>query len=76
MILPGTGGYANGSDDWRLFTAQNPVSGKPLLLKLNKGANVIRLMNSNNAAMNVNYLSITSPDVQPTREMLAEKLQK
>ena len=76
MILPGTGGYANGSDDWRLFSAQNPVSGKPLLLKLKKGANVIRLTNSNNTAMNVNYLAITSPDVKPTRAMIAEKLQK
>ena len=76
MIFPATGGYANGSDDWRLFTAQNPVSGKPLLLKLKKGANVIRLTNSNDKSMNVNYLAVTSPDVQPTREMLAEKLKK
>ncbi len=27
MILPATGGYSNSSDDWRLGTAMNPVSG-------------------------------------------------
>ncbi len=32
-VLATTGGRANGSDDWVLHTAGNPVSGKPLLLK-------------------------------------------
>ncbi|MCY3021601.1 MAG: hypothetical protein NTW87_21515, partial [Planctomycetota bacterium] len=74
MILPATGGYANGSDDWRLGTAMNPVSGKPLLLKLKQGENTIRLTNSNGRAANLNYLAISSPDVVVTRELLASKV--
>ena len=76
MILPATGGYANGSDDWRLGKAINPVSGKPLLLKLKLGENTIRLTNANGRAANLNYLAVTSPDVTPTRKMLAAKLAK
>ena len=74
MSLPSTGGYANGSDDWRLGTAMNPVSGKPLLLKLKAGANIVRLTNSNGIADNLNYVAITSPDVKVTRELLAGKM--
>ena len=74
LVLSATGGYANTSDDWRLGTALNPVSGKPLLLKLKQGANTIRLTNSNGRAANLNYLAITSPDVAVTRELLAAKV--
>lgn len=74
LILPATGGYSNASDDWRLGTAMNPVSGNPLLVKLKAGENVLRLTNANGRAANFNYLAVTSPDVTPTREMLAAKL--
>jgi hypothetical protein len=74
LILPATGGYANGSDDWRLGTAMNPASGKPLLLKLTAGENTIRLLNANGRSANLNYVAITSPDVTPTRALLAAKL--
>lgn len=74
MILPGTGGWANGSDDWRLFTAVNPDSEVPLLIKLKAGKNTIRLTNLNGRGINVNYVAVTSPDVKPTREALAAKL--
>ena len=74
LILPSTGGYANGSDDWRLGTAVNPVSGNPLLLKLKAGANTIRLTNGNGISDNLNYVAITSPDVKVTRELLAAKI--
>jgi hypothetical protein len=76
MILPATGGFANGSDDWRLGTAMNPVNGKPLLLRLKPGENTIRLTNANGRAANLNYVAITSPDVTPMREILAAKLPK
>jgi len=75
MIFPSTGGWANGSDDWRLMTAVNPGSDQALLIKLKKGRNVIRLTNMNSRGINVNYLALTSPDVKITREMLAAKLQ-
>jgi hypothetical protein len=74
LILPGTGGWANGSDDWRLGTLTNPVTDKPLLLKLKQGANVIRLTNVNGRGANVNYIAITSPDVAVTRELLAGRM--
>ncbi len=74
MIFDGTGGWANGSDDWRLATAGNPVADHPLLIQLRKGKNIIRMTNSNDRGLNVNYIAITSPDVIPTRELLTNKL--
>jgi hypothetical protein len=76
MIFPSTGGWANGSDDWRLLTATNPTNDKPLLLKFRQGKNVLRLTNLNGRGVNVDYLAVTSPDVKITRELLAGKLQK
>ena len=76
MIFPSTGGWANGSDDWRLFTAVNPTNDKPLLLKLKQGKNVVRLTNLNGRGINVDYVALTSPDVKVTRELLAGKLKK
>lgn len=76
MVFPSTGGWANGSDDWRLYTATNPVNDKPLLVEFKQGKNVVRLTNMNGRGINVDYLAVTSPDVQPTREMLAGKLKK
>ena len=57
MVFPSTGGFANGSDDWRLFTAQNPTTAQPLLLKFKQGKNVVRLTNSNGRGINVHYLA-------------------
>jgi hypothetical protein len=74
MVFPSTHGWANDSDDWTLYTAQNPVNKQPLLLKLKPGKNVIRLTNTNGRGINVNYLAVTSPDVKVTREMLARVL--
>jgi hypothetical protein len=74
LNLPATGGFSNGSDDWRLATALNPVSNKPLLLKLKAGENTIRLTNANGRSANLNYVAITSPDVKVTRELLAGKI--
>ena len=74
MLFKGTGGWARSSDDWRLHTALNPVSGAPLLLKFKAGANTIRINNESGQGANLDYLSIFSPDVTPTRELLAEKL--
>ena len=76
MIFPSTGGWANGSDDWRLCTATNPTNDKPLLLKFKQGKNVVRLTNLNGRGVNVDYVAVTSPDVKATRELLAGKLKK
>jgi hypothetical protein len=66
----------NGSDDWRLSTAANPTNDKPLLLKFKQGKNVVRLTNLNGRGINLDYLALTSPDVQVTRELLAGKVMK
>jgi DNA polymerase III delta prime subunit len=69
LLLPGSGGWSN----WRLGTAVNPTTDKPLLLKLKQGTNVIRLNNSNGIGVNLNYVAVTSPDVAITRELLASQ---
>lgn len=74
VIFPSTGGWSNIADDWRLLTVRNPDSDHALLLKFKKGLNVIRLTNTNDRAINVNYLAVTSPDVKVTRDLLAAKL--
>jgi hypothetical protein len=74
MVLPSTGGWANGSDDWRLYTATNPVTEQPLLIKLKAGKNVLHLTNTNGRGANVDWLAMTSPDVKIERQALAAKL--
>ncbi len=76
LVFASTGGWANQSDDWRLFTAPNPHADHPLLIPLKKGRNVIRLTNTNGRGVNLDYLAVTSPDVKITRELLAERLRK
>ena len=73
LLLTVTGGWSNGGDNWRLGTAVNPTTDKPLLLKLKQGTNVIRLNNSNGNGANLNYVAVTSPDVAITRELLVSK---
>lgn len=73
MVFPSTGGWSGGSDDWRIFTAENPVAKHPLLIKLKKGPNAVRLTNMNGRGINVNYVAVTSPDVKITRDLLAAK---
>ncbi|HSI87222.1 MAG TPA: alginate lyase family protein [Candidatus Methylacidiphilales bacterium] len=72
FVLPATGGYSNGNDDWRLFTALDPVTQKALLIKLKEGKNTLRLTNANGLASNIDYLVISSPDIEPTRDKAAE----
>jgi hypothetical protein len=74
MVLPTTGGWANGSDDWRLFAATDPISGQPLLIQFQRGKNTIRLTNSNGRGVNLDYLVVSGPDVKVDRQMAAAKL--
>jgi hypothetical protein len=74
--LPATGGFSNGSDDWKLFTAQDPVNSKPLLVKFKQGKNVLRLTNLNGAAANIDYVVVSSPDVKVTRDQAAQQSTK
>ncbi|PTX99634.1 hypothetical protein DB346_17540 [Verrucomicrobia bacterium LW23] len=72
FLLPATGGYSNGNDDWKLFTALDPITKKPLLVKLKEGKNTLRLTNGNGLSANLDYIVITSPDKTPTREEAAK----
>jgi hypothetical protein len=76
LVFPATGGWSNGSDDWRLHTAINPANDQPLLVRFKQGKNVLRLTNSNGRGINVDYLAVTSPDVEVDRERIAAKLKK
>jgi hypothetical protein len=76
LVFPSTGGWSNGSDDWRLLTAGNPADDRPLLVKFKQGKNVVRLTNVNGRGINVDYLAVTSPDVKVDRAALAAKLTK
>jgi hypothetical protein len=73
LALPSTGGWSNGTDDWSIASANNPITEKPLLILLKKGKNTIRLTNTGEGGSNLDYLLITSPDVTPTRAMGAAK---
>jgi len=73
LVFPCTGGWSNGSDDWRLLTAVNGLDDRPLLIKLQRGRNVLRLTNTNGRGINIDYLAVTSPDVRVAREMLAAR---
>lgn len=73
LTLGATGGFSNGTDDWKLATAMDPVTEKPLLVKFKQGKNLLRLTNANGESANIDYLFLTSPDVKPTREMAASK---
>ena len=72
LVFPSTGGWANSSDDWRLLVARVPELGRPLLIKLREGENVIRLTNTSGGGVNLDYLAVCSPDVEATRQMLVE----
>ena len=74
MVFPTTGGWANGSDDWRLFAAIDPITEAPLLIHLRQGKNTLRLTNTNGRGVNLDYLVISSPDVKVDRQMAAAKL--
>lgn len=44
VLLPGTGGYSQGSDDWKFWKLLNSER-KPLQIDLTKGAHTLRIMN-------------------------------
>ncbi len=67
IVLKSTGGWANSSDDWFLYTIQNPISEKPLLVYFKQGENIIKMENTSGGGANMDYLLITSPDVKPER---------
>ncbi len=73
MEVAGTGGWSNGADNWRLFTIEWPLVNKPFLVKLNAGKNTIRLNNVGGGGVNLDYIAITAPFAEPTKDNLEKK---
>jgi hypothetical protein len=73
LSLSATGGWANSSDDWQVYTLPDPVTGKPLLIQLKQGGNAVRLTNTSGRGANVDLLAITSPDVAVDRAALVDR---
>lgn len=62
LVMPITGGWARTNDDWKIVYLTDTVDEKPLPLKLNKGKNLIKLVNSNGEGVNFDYLVVESMD--------------
>jgi len=67
VSIPGTGGFSNSSDDWRLFTFPMPDARGALPVFFKAGENTLRLYNVGGGGVNMDYLLVTSPDVTPVR---------
>ena len=66
-VIPASGGFSNGADNWRVFTYPE-VDGKGALpVKFKAGENTLTLTNLGGGGVNMDYLIITSPDVKPER---------
>lgn len=66
-VIPATGGFSNGSDDWRMFTFPEPEGGKLLPVRFKAGENVIRMVNVGGGGINMDYILVTSPDTKIER---------
>jgi len=64
FVFPTTGGFARTTDDWKTAFAKDSIDDQPLLIKLNKGKNTIKLTDFDNLGVNVDYLIIASHDVK------------
>lgn len=68
FAFPATGGFANGSDDWRLLPIPDPEDADaPMTFKLNGGENAIRMTNIGGGGLNVDYLVIADPKAKLER---------
>lgn len=65
--IPPTGGFSNGSDDWRVYTFPEESGERPLPIFFKQGENVIRLVNRGGGGVNLDYLLVTSMDASPLR---------
>ena len=62
--LEATGGFANGSDDWKLVEIPDPIDpSKPMTFRFEAGENTLRLTNVNGGGVNLDYLVVASPGV-------------
>ena len=67
FTFPATGGYANGSDDWRLVAIKDPMGDGPMTFKLRAGENTIRLTHAGGSGLNMDYLVVADPNTKVER---------
>ena len=54
--FPGTGGWSNNKDDWKMTTLSS--KGQPITLKLAKGTHTIYLKNIDGCGLNFDQISL------------------
>ncbi len=72
MMFDGTGGWANGSDDWRLHTLRWPGLDTPALIRLDRGTHTLRLTNPVGGGLNLDYIVLASPTMNVQREAVEQ----
>ncbi len=68
MVFPGTGGWSNGSDNWKLIPLTWGVLDKPFLIHLDKGTHKLKLNNLSGAGLNLDYVVFTAPGSEVTKQ--------
>lgn len=66
--FPGTGGWSGGTDNWRLAPVCFPGTETPVIVRLEKGRHVLRLINTLGESMNLDYIVLAPAGVAMTRE--------
>ena len=66
--FPATGGFSNGTDDWRLVAIPDPADkSRPMTFRLRQGDNTIRMTNVGGGGLNVDYIVVADPKVKVER---------
>jgi len=66
--FPATGGFANGSDDWRLLAIPDPDdAARAMTFRFKEGENVLRMTNVGGGGLNMDYLVIADPNTKVER---------
>ncbi len=70
VVLPGTGGWSNGADQWNLLPASLPGSPDAMVLRLEKGTHTVRLENTAGGGLNLDYIVLAPAQVALTRALV------
>lgn len=66
--MPGTGGWSNGADNWKLYRLDWPLIDKPCFVELKAGKHRLRVENVSGGGLNLDYLIIAAPFMAVTTE--------
>ncbi len=70
--MPGTGGWSNGADNWKLYHLKWPLIGKPFFVFLKAGKRRLRVENVSGGGLNLDYILFAAPFLD-VRKDLVEK---